>query len=148
MRTYQRKVKSRKRNANVNNVQSTTALERPIGAKASLNTMSKNEIVIKQPSIHIRGTAAGLINSMNLDELLEVSKMVELGIKGEKIPTAKSPKAQKCARTILQLNRKGNTKPAAEKMINGLNERIIEVNKKTTNTAESKRLYRKLMAEE
>ena len=43
-----------------------------------------------------RGKVTGrLIASMDLDEMLEASKIVEMGFRGEKIPTVKSPKVQK-----------------------------------------------------
>lgn len=90
---------------------------------------------------------SGMINSMNLDEMLEASKLIEMGKKGERIQIVKSTRAQRYAAEVLRLNRQSNTKIAAEKMIHKLNRQIIKVNRKTSDAKESKRLYRELMAE-
>lgn len=84
---------------------------------------------------------------MDLDEMLEASQVIEMGIKGEKAPIIKSHKAQQYAGVVLQLNKESDTKPMAEKMMSDLNRQIIQVNRKTTNPAKSRRLYRELMAE-
>lgn len=87
------------------------------------------------------------IRRMNLDEMLEASNMVQMGIAGEELPFVTSPNAQKYARTVLALNRREDTKPAAVEMIDNLNAHIMAMNKKTTNATESKRLYWMLMGE-
>ena len=89
-----------------------------------------------------------MIASMNLDEMLEASKIAEMGIRGEKIPSVKSLKVQKYVEEILRLNKRASTKLAAKKMQQDLTVQIIEKNKKTTNAAEARRLYKELMEEE
>lgn len=141
--------KGRKRKVGISNIQSVTVPARPIAVKAALSkTMPEKVIAVKPHSVRGKVATARLVNSMDLDEMLEASKMIEMGIKGEKIPIVKSSKAQRYAGVILRLNRKSNTKPMAEKMMHDLNVQIIKVNKKTTDAIESKRLYRQLMAEE
>ena len=91
-----------------------------------------------------RGKVTGrLIASMDLDEMLEASKIVEMGFRGEKIPTVKSRTL-----TVLQLNKRASTKSVAKKMQQDLTVQIVERNKKTTNAVEAKRLYHALMEEE
>lgn len=142
-------VKGRKRKVGTGNIQSVTIPARPVAVKAALSkTMPEKVIVVKPHSVRGRIATTRLVNSMDLDEMLEASKVIEMGIKGEKIPAVKSSKAQRYAGTILRLNRKNDTKPMAEKMMHDLNVQIIKVNKKTTDAVESKRLYRELMAEE
>lgn len=92
--------------------------------------------------------AGQLIKKMNLDEMLEASNAVEIGIRGCKLPKIESPNAQKYATAVLGLTRKSSTKPKAEKMLHDLNRRIVLVNQQTTDAIEAKRLYRELMAEE
>lgn len=117
--------------------------------KAALSkTMPEKAIVVKSHSVCGKFAMARLVNAMDFDEMLEASKVIAMGIKGEKIPAVKSSKAQRYAGAILRLNRRSITKPVAEKMMHDLNVQIIKVNKKTTDAAEAKRLYRELMAEE
>lgn len=142
-------VKRRKRKVGVGNIQSVVAQARPVAAKVALSkNMPEKVLVVKPHSVRGKVVTARLVNSMDLDEMLEASKVVEMGIKGEKIPAVKSSKAQRYAGTILRLNRRSDTKPMAEKMMHDLNVQIIRVNRKTTDAVESKRLYRELMAEE
>lgn len=89
-----------------------------------------------------------LIDSMDLDEMLEASKIVEMGFRGEKIPTVKSPKVQKYVGSVLQLNKRASTKSVTRQMQQDLTVQIVERNKKTTNAVEAKRLYHALMDEE
>lgn len=96
-----------------------------------------------------RGQVSGrLIASMDLDEMLEASKIVEMGLRGEKIPAVKSAKVQKYVGTVLRLNKRASTKSVAKKMQQDLTVQIVERNKKTTNAVEAKRLYHALMDEE
>lgn len=149
MANHQGGVKGRKRKVGISNIQSVKAPARPVAVKAaSSKTVPEKVIVVKPYSVRRKFAAARLVNSMDLDEMLEASKVIEMGIKGEKIPAVKSSKAQRYAGAILRLNRRSNTKPMAEKMMHDLNVQIIKVNKKTTDAVESKRLYRELMAEE
>lgn len=87
------------------------------------------------------------LRSMNLDELLEASEIVEMGIKGEKIFMAKSPKAEQCARVILRLNEQPQTKRVAARMRQELTSQIIKENRRTADPVKGRRLYRELMAE-
>ncbi len=140
--------KGRKRKVGAGNIQSVTVQIKSVAMKAALSKdMPEKVIAVKSNSVRGRVATARLINSMDLDEMLEASKVIEMGIKGEKIPAVKSSKAQRYARIILRLNRRSDTKPMAEKMMHDLNVQIIKVNKKTTDAVESKRLYRELMAE-
>lgn len=149
MANHQGGAKGRKRKLGAGNVQSVTVPARPVAVKAALSkTMPEKVIVVKPHSVCGKVATARLVNSMDLDEMLEASKVIEMGIKGEKIPAVKSSKAQRYAGAILRLNRRSETKPMAEKMMHDLNVQIIKVNKKTTDAVESKRLYRELMAEE
>lgn len=141
--------KGRKRKVGAGNIQSVTVPIKSVAVKAALSkTMPKKVIAVKPNSVRGRVAAVRLVNSMDLDEMLEASKVIEMGMKGEKIPAVKSSKAQRYARTILRLNRRNNTKPMAEKMMHDLNVQIIKVNRETTDAVESKRLYHELMAEE
>lgn len=149
MANHRSGVKGRKRKVGEGNVQSVVVQARPVGAKAALSkTMPEKVVVVKPHSVRGKVVTARLVNAMDLDEMLEASKVIEMGMKGEKIPTVKSSKAQRYAGTILRLNRRNDTKPMAEKMVHDLNAQIIKVNRKTTDAVESKRLYRELMAEE
>lgn len=94
------------------------------------------------------GVIGRLIDSMNLDEMLEASEIADRGIRGELIPTVTSPKVQKYVGTVLQLNKRPSTKSAARKMQQNLTVQIVERNKKTTNAAEARRLYRAFMDED
>ncbi len=149
MANYHSGVKSRKRKAGAGNIKSTNVPAKAVDVKATLaKTMPEKVVVVKSNSARRRVATARLVDLMDLDEMLEASKVIEMGIKGEKIPAVKSSKAQRYAGTILELNRKNDTRPMAEKMMHDLNVQIIKVNKKTTDAAESRRLYRELMAEE
>lgn len=149
MANYRMGVKRRKRKARVGNGKSATVPAKSFDVKAAMQKAMPEKVVeVKPDSIPVRVATARLVNKMDLDEMLEASKVVEMGIKGEKIPAVKSSKAQRYAGTILRLNRKNDTKPLAEKMMHDLNVHIIKVNKKTTDEVESRRLYRELMREE
>lgn len=96
-----------------------------------------------------RGKYMGrLIASMDLDEMLEASRIVDMGFRGEKIPFVKSPKVQKYVGTVLQLNKRTSTKSVAKKIQQDLTVQIVERNRKTTNPAKAKSLYHALMEEE
>jgi len=149
MANYYTGVKRGKRKAGVGNEKSTTLPVKSSAVKAAMpKTIPEKVVMVRPYSVRGRVATTRLIYAMDLDEMLEASKVVEMGIKGEKIPAVKSYKAQRYARTILRLNRRNATKPMAEKMMHDLNVRIIKVNKKTTDAVESRRLYRELMAEE
>ena len=88
-----------------------------------------------------------LVSSMNLDEMLEASNAIEIGFRGEKIPTFTSSKARKYAIKALQLNKNGLSKKAAKKMQQDLVVQIVERNKSTTDKARAEKLYRVIMNE-
>lgn len=92
--------------------------------------------------------SAKLLESMDLDEMLEASKILELGLKGERIPIAKSYKVKKYVDKILRLNKRMSTKKIAKKMQQDLTVQIVRRNKNTTNAIEAKHLYKALMKEE
>lgn len=96
----------------------------------------------------VPGVTNELIASMDLDEMLEASKIIDMEFRGEKIPTIKSPRVRKYVRTVLLLNKELVTKSIAKKMQQDLIIKIVEKNKKTTNEAEAKRLYHELMEDE
>lgn len=104
-------------------------------------------VSVKQSTVRKDTFTSRLIASMDFDEMLEASQIAEMGLRGEKTPVAQSPKVQKYVGTLLHLNERASTKSAAKKMQQDLNVQIIKRNKKTTNAAESKRLYRALMEE-
>lgn len=103
---------------------------------------------IVKTAVTRRKSAEKLIASMNLDEMLEASKIVEMELKGEKIPKIKSPKVQKYVGTILGTDKRDMKKSIVRKMQNDLSIEIIERNKQTTNVVEATRLYHALMDEE
>lgn len=105
-------------------------------------------VAVKATPIRKGQVSGRLIASMDLDEMLEASKIVEMGLRGEKIPTVKSSKVQKYVGTVLRLNKRASTKPVAIKMQQDLTVKIVEKNKKTTNETEAKRLYQAFMDEE
>lgn len=105
-------------------------------------------VAVKATPIRKGQVSGRLIASMDLDEMLEASKIVEMGFRGEKIPTVKSSKVQKYVGTVLRLNKRASTKPVAKKMQQDLTVKIVEKNKKTTNETEAKRLYQAFMDEE
>lgn len=119
------------------------------GSVPTRKGIALEKIIDEKKNAARRGRITGrLIASMNLDEMLEASKIAEMGIRGEKIPSVKSLKVQKYVEEILRLNKRASTKLAAKKMQQDLTVQIIEKNKKTTNAAEARRLYKELMEEE
>lgn len=95
--------------------------------------------------IKVAGVSNNLVESMNLDEMLEASAVVDMGLRGEKVPVVKSPKVRAYVGEVLRLNENGLTKKVAEKMQQDLTVRIVERNKKTTDTVNARRLYREFM---
>lgn len=87
----------------------------------------------------------GLISSMNLDEMLQASKIAEMGLRGEKIPAVKSSKVRQYVGTVLKVNEKDSTRSEAREIQNDLVVQIVEKNKKTVNGSQAKYLYDKLM---
>lgn len=89
-----------------------------------------------------------LMNSMDLEELLDASLIVTKNIREGKTYTVESPKSQELAQYILRLNEQEDTKPLVEEMIHNLNVQIIKVNEETADPVEGERAYRELMEEE
>lgn len=127
---------SRKRKVYLSNVENVKTITIP--AKA---------VVVRRGSGR-KAVAVNLIHSMDLDEMLEASKVVEMGLKGEKLPVVKSPKVQRYVGTVLRLNKRVSTKRMAKRMQQDLNVRIIDANRKTANVAKGRQLYHALMQEE
>ncbi len=92
--------------------------------------------------------ASSLLSSMDLDEMLDASNIVEMRLKGEKIPIATSSIVQEYVNEVLRLNDSYATKLLANKMQQELNTQILEKNKRTINSVEAERLYDTLMKEE
>ena len=102
------------------------------------------QVVSKAPSV------ARIYNNpstMSLDEMLEASRIIDIGIMGEKIPTIKSPKVQKYVKKVLNLNKLKSTRPIAKRMQQNLDDQIIKKNRRTTNPVEATKLYKTLMSE-
>ena len=114
------------------------------------NAAAKNGVVSeKSPAeknlIKVAGVSNDLVASMNLDEMLEASAVIDMGLRGEKVPVVKSPKVRACVGEVLRLNENGLTKKVAEKMQQDLTIQIVERNKKTTDKVKARRLYREFM---
>lgn len=92
-------------------------------------------------------SSANLVRTMDLDEMLEASKVVEMGIKGEKLPVVQSSKVKKYAGVVLGLNKSLSTQHIARKMLQELNMQIIQKNRNTTDALEAKRIYQEFIAE-
>lgn len=125
------------------------AVKNVVGMDATVKRagLSPVQKVVVLPQGHLRdGDGTGrLISSMNLDEMLDASQIVEISLRGEKIPAIKSPKVRVYVDSVLQLSESGSKKIVAEKMQQGLAVQILKQNKKTTNAIEGKRLYNALM---
>lgn len=89
-----------------------------------------------------------LIASMDLEEMLEASRIAELQLSGQTVPRVKSPKVQQYVKMVFRLCRIDTTKLAAKKMQQNLSAEIVKRNKRTTNEKEAKFLYNSLMDEE
>lgn len=160
MEQYLTRGKAKRRKERADRGKAAIVPERPAAKKrlaamertaAKKRRMLSNAIKQKNPARSASAVrefaTARLINSMDLDEMLEASKVIDMGIKGEALPVIKSRKAQEYA--VRCLDKKNAEKyDVAEKMMRDLNARIISENKKTTDAVESRRLYCELMAEE
>ena len=121
----------------------TSIEKRTIAGIVPRNTSAKANAIKSAP---ISSTNKKLIASMNLDEMLEASKIAEIGLRGEQIPTViNSPKVKNYVGRVLGLNKNVDTKPIAKRMQQNLTLQIVERNKKTTNALEARRLYHALM---
>lgn len=88
-------------------------------------------------------------DEMNLDEMLELSKVIEMKLRGEKISIVKSTKVQKYATEVSEVKRcdRGIYIVLIKKMQSKLAEGIIGTNRRTVSEEEGKRLYKELMEE-
>lgn len=107
-----------------------------------------NAITVVKASNRFEKMSNALVASMSLDEMLEASKILDMGFKGETIPIAKSTKVKKYVGEVLQLNSNFLTRPTAKKMQQYLTAQIVEKNRETTDEEEAKRLYRAFMEED
>lgn len=112
------------------------------------NGMRVNGATLRTERIKRRKFINGLISSMNLDEMLQASKIVEMGLRGEKIPAVKSSKVRQYVGTVLKVNEKDSTRAEARKIQDDLVVQIVEKNKKTVNGSNAKYLYDKLMKDQ
>jgi hypothetical protein len=91
-----------------------------------------------------------LIDSMkmNLDEMLELSAILDILIRGEGIITIHSTKVQKYLQIVLKSNKGVMTKSLAQKIQQDLAVKIVMRNRETTDRTEAKRLYNEFMNDE
>ena len=79
MANHQGGAKGRKRKLGVGNIQSATVLARPVAVKTVLSkTMPEKVMVVKPHSAHGKVATARLVNSMDLDEMLEMHIATEI----------------------------------------------------------------------
>lgn len=87
-----------------------------------------------------------LVNSMSFDEMLEASQIVEMLLRGEKLPSVMSPKVQKYVNLMTRLHKNPSTRSRAKKMQQELNSQIIERNRLTINMIEANQFYNNLVS--
>ena len=86
------------------------------------------------------------LSKMNLNEMLEASNAVAIGIKGGPVPSVKSKKSKRYVDKVLQLgrNKKMNI---VKNMQQDLSARIVRENVRTTNPIEAKKMYKIVMSD-
>lgn len=84
-------------------------------------------------------------DDLSFKELLNVSNLVDLGVKGLPIPEHYSTKELRCAGRIVSLYHKKGGKEKAEGIISDLNHKIILENRKGLNRSEGKKLLNDLL---
>lgn len=87
-------------------------------------------------------------SAMSLDDLIDASIGLEIGLKEGRTPVVKSSIVQNYVNRVLLLNSKVSTRRIAERLQRKLNSQIIERNKKTIDPLEAERLYRDIMENE
>lgn len=112
------------------------------------NGMRGKGVTLRTGQVKRRKFINGLISSMNLDEMLQASKIAEMGLRGEKIPAVKSSKVRQYVGTVLKVNEKDSTRAEARKIQDDLVVQIVERNKETVNGSKAKYLYDKLMKDQ
>ena len=115
-------------------------------ASAKTYTIPKEVVVVGRAGVK-RVRVKGLLDSMDLDEMLEASKNIEIGLRGEKIPSISSSNVQKYVNEVLTYNKMLKTKRLSQRMQQELTKHIIDVNKKTIDARKANNLYQALMKE-
>ncbi len=85
-----------------------------------------------------------LMNSMELEELLDVSWAVQMCVKGMGMPEVRSARAQE----LVELMLRAGTKEQIEELRDDLCAKIVKLNKEMSDPVEAERLYRELMNSE
>lgn len=84
------------------------------------------------------------MNSMELEELLDVSWAVKLSMKGMEMPEVRSARAQE----LVELMLRAGTKEQIEELRGDLCAKIVKVNKEMVDPVEAERVLREFLAEE
>lgn len=84
------------------------------------------------------------MNSMELEELLDVSWAVKLSMKGMEMPEVRSARAQE----LVELMLRAGTKEQIEELRGDLCAKIVKVNKEMVDPMEAERVLREFLAEE
>lgn len=84
-----------------------------------------------------------LMNSMDLEELVDVSWAVQMRMKGMEMPDVESKKAQELVELILR----AGSKEQIEEIQGNLNAKIVKVNKEMFDPVEAEQVLRELLAE-
>lgn len=85
-----------------------------------------------------------MMNSMELEELLDVSWAVKLSMKGMEMPEVRSARAQE----LVELMLRAGTKEQIEELRGDLCAKIVKVNKEMVDPMEAERVLREFLAEE
>lgn len=85
-----------------------------------------------------------MMNSMELEELLDVSWAVKLSMKGMEMPEVRSARAQE----LVELMLRAGTKEQIEELRGDLCAKIVKVNKEMVDPVEAERVLREFLAEE
>lgn len=80
-----------------------------------------------------------------LEDMLDIVTLVNIGLKGEKLPKVNNARVLSCAERIIHLSSRPETRDRAELMIRNLNHKIVTENRRVCNRREGKRLYDDLM---
>ncbi|MCX4322053.1 MAG: hypothetical protein OSJ59_03730 [Lachnospiraceae bacterium] len=85
-----------------------------------------------------------LMNSMELEELLDVSWAVRMRVKGMGMPEVRSARVQELVERMLR----AGTKEQIEELRSDLCAKIVKVNKEMVDPVEAERVLREFLAEE
>lgn len=132
--TIQKRIPSR--------VMKKTGVERgkTLMSRATLQTMKRSNRLIARDVLIKK-----LINSMTLDDLLEVTRLSTQRLHGEEVSlTQATPQMKRCYKKIA----KASNAASAKKLVNLMNTRIVELNNKAyAPSPQSLELYEKFMKE-